>query len=213
MNPINKFLQEFEDMITTFPDIFRIFYHKLNEYKAYLSENPEPFLKSLRESIPKETTTPPPQPGKEFDFELFLIGKVTWIPTFPGKGINAFHYLTDDIIDYIVSIEADLGVPQMRKNVSFEDRRVDLTFIKRAEDFYTGTILIKNFIGVSAPAGRRIKKIGGLDKESIGNKKEGIKLLLNYLSENEDFYQLLISEFFIRWKPLLDNGFIKVNAK
>lgn len=213
MNPINRFLQEFEDIIITFPDIFRIFYHKLNEYKTYLSKAPEPFLKSLRESIPGETTTPSPQPGKEFDFELFLIGKVTWIPTFPGKGINAFHYLTDDIIDYIVSIEADLDVPQMRKNVCFEDRTVDLTFTKHAEDFYTGTIFIKSVTSVSTPDGSRIKKMGGLDKKSIGNKREVIKLLFNYLCENEDFYQIFISEFFIRWKPLLDNGFIKVNAK
>ncbi len=99
----------------------------------------------------------------------------------------------------------------MWNNITFGDRTFDLVFTKQSEIYITGSIIEKK-VKKKHLRNRKVKKIKKQDVARTGNKKDNLRLLFEHLSENDAYYQHTINHFFVRWKPLLENGCIKSNA-
>lgn len=202
-----QMLREIEDLLRI-PTFERIFYHKVQELKENVSRNPEQYFEILEKQEQERKT----YPFGLIDFELHLFGKSIWIPVLPGKDFDAYELISDEIVDYIVRIETEPGMPNMRNNVSFEDGRktVDLTFIKYDADLYSGTIFFKQSGEDAEPGAFPVSRSRELGDPA--DKIYTLKLLFQYLWENEEFLKCIFSEFRLRWKPLIDSESIP-NAK
>ena len=113
-----QLLLEIEDL-SRIPGFERIFYHKVKELKENISRNPGYYFEILE----KQEREMQAYPDGEIEFELHRFGKSVWIPVLPDNDFCAYEFVTDEIIDYIIGIEAAPGMPHMRNNLSIEEGR------------------------------------------------------------------------------------------
>jgi len=198
-----QLLLEIEDL-SRIPGFERIFYHKVKELKENISRNPGHYFEILE----KQERERQAYPEGEIEFELHRFGKSVWIPVLHDNDFCAYEFVTDEIIDYIIGIEAAPGMPHMRNNISIEEGRkiIDLAFTKHGADHYSGTLVYRQWNAEhSTPDTPGILDEcpgGPLDK---ADKVRVLKLLFQYLWENDAFLDRMFSEFRVRWKPLIDS--------
>lgn len=196
-----QLLREIEDL-SRIPGFERIFYHKVKELKENISRNPGHYFEILEEQDRERKS----RPEGEIEFELHMFGLSTWIPVLPGGDAGAYELVTEEIVDYIVGIDAAQGMPNMRSNIPIEDGRktIDLTFTRHGKDYYSGTVAYKHWeTEGSNPETRDTAPPG-----DHGDKIRELKRMFQYLCHNETFLDRMVSEFRVRWKPLIDSEVI-----
>ncbi len=198
-----QLLREIDDL-SRIPGFERILYHKVKELKENVSRNPGYYFEILeRQDREREAS-----PVEEVEFELHLFGKSTWVPLLSDSDLGAYEWITDEVVDYILGIEATPGMPHMRSNIPIEEGRktVDLTFTKHGMDFYSGTAVYRRTGAGASDPGPAGEGPGG--PRDDGDKIRDLKQMVQYLWRNEIFLDRMVSEFRLRWKPLIDSEVI-----
>jgi hypothetical protein len=195
-----RMLRELKELMKH-PVLKKIIYHKLGELKEIISADPTAYLDELEKFIPKETLKAPLF-GKKLEFELILFGETFWIPWIPDSDFNPYRYIPEYVIDFIAESEVDLYTPHMWNNITFGERTFDITFTKDSEIHITGTIVEKD------GKIRNISPVKFKRKHSVNGKSDIIKTLIQYMFENEAFFDHIVYEFLYKWRPLIDSQFI-----
>jgi hypothetical protein len=206
-----RLLLEIKDLLMI-PNFNRAIYHKVEELKIILSEDIECFSKISR-TIEPGSECPRFRDGKEFQLARF--GESLWIPSLrnPRPGKDIYDIIPQEVIDYIVRFDTEPGVIVMKSGVKLpglKGRKFDLSFEKLSDRGISGVIKEKKCTG-EGPEGVLDLDMPGRDEmfyREMGEIAENLKILVSYLLKNHDYYRHVISEFFIRWKPLIDNQLI-----
>lgn len=144
---IEELLSVIEDLCT-FPVFRRIIEHRVFELKSLLSRNFNQYKELIRYDNPNLFNDENIN-NNEFVFELFLVGKKTWIPNIFNLpcNIDPFSVISTDIISFIVNYKIDCFSSQivMLHDLtfhSFEGQKIDLSFKKINDHLFTGIIKI-----------------------------------------------------------------------
>ncbi len=192
-----RMIKELTDLLEI-PFIKEIIFHKLEELKEIISADPIHYLNGLKNAVPKKAIRAPLF-GNKLEFELILFGESVWIPWISDSDCNAYEYIPEYVIDFIVDTETDLYTPHMWNNIIFGERTFDLTFTKDSKIHFTGTIVEKD---------GKIQNITPiqLKRENLVNgRADIIKTLIQYMFENEVFFNHVVYEFLYKWRPLIDS--------
>jgi hypothetical protein len=180
-----ELLKELE-VLMMIPNFKNSIYHKIEEIKGIMREDIDRFneiLTMLDEIEPKDLTR-----ERKFTIEK-REGK--WIPSIPG--------IPEKIINFIVNYNPKLGEINMLNNVEIDSLRYTVNFEK------TGKRII-NVLSLRGDTHEKRKQAPTLNPEMMGN----VKLLFQYIFNNESLCNSIISEFLSRWKPLVDRGCMQV---
>lgn len=175
----------------------KIIYYKLGELKEIISANPDNYLNELKRFVPKETIKVH-HIGKKLDFELILFGETIWIPWIPDSDFNAYEYIPEYVIDFILETETELNMPQMWNNITLGEKTFDLTFTKDSEIHFTGTIVEKD------GKVQNVKRANIWKNNRFNDRADIIKTLIQYMFENENFFNHVVHDFLYKWKPFID---------
>lgn len=206
-----RLIREIKDLLII-PNFHRALYHKVEELKIILSEDIECFAKISR-TIEPEKECPRLRDGKEFQLARF--GDTLWIPSLLNSRSvsDIYGIIPQEIIDYIVHYETEPGMIVMKSGLSLpglKNRKFDLSFEKHSFRSISGVIKERKSTRED-PEDITASDTQGQDEmfyREMGEIAENLKLLVSYLLKNHDYYRHVISEFFIRWKPLLDHQLI-----
>jgi hypothetical protein len=180
-----KLLKELE-VLMMIPNFKISIYHKIEELKGIMSEDIDRFKQVLRmlEDVESIDLT------KGISFTLEKRDK-QWTPSIPG--------IPGKIIDFFINYNAIPGEINMLKNVEIDRRRYTINFEKTEKG-------IINVLSLRGDRQERKKPAASPDKEMMGY----VKLLFQYILNNESLCESIISEFLSKWKPLADRGCIQV---
>lgn len=206
-----QLLREIKDLLII-PNFHRAIYHKVEELKIILSEDIECFSKISR-TIEPERQCPRLRDGREFQLARF--GDSLWIPSLQSLQPvgNIYEVIPQEIIDYIVRFDTEPGMIVMKSGVKLpglKGRIFDLSFEKHSARRISGIIKEKKCTGKGSEDVVTPDMPGREEMfyREMGEIAEKLKILVSYLLKNNDYYRHVISEFFIRWKPLIDNQLI-----
>jgi hypothetical protein len=191
-----RMLRELKELMEH-PVLKKIIYHKLGELKEIISADPTTYWNELKRFVPKETIKAPLF-GKKLEFELILFGETVWIPSIPDSNYNAYEYIPEYVIDFILETETDLYTPHMWNNITFGERTFDLTFTKDSEIHFTGSIVEKN------GKVQNIKRVKISRNNRFNDRADIIKTLIQYMFENDAFFNHIVHDFIYKWKPFID---------
>jgi hypothetical protein len=180
-----ELLKELE-ILMMIPNFKRSIYHKIEEIKDIMREDIDRFneiLTMLDEIEPIDLTW-----ERKFTIEK-RGGK--WFPSIPG--------IPEKIIDFIVNHNPKPGVITMLKNEEIDGIRYTINFEK------TGKGII-NVLSLRGDRHEERKKVPPLNPEMMVY----VKLLFQYIFNNEYLCKSIISEFLTRWKPMVDRGCMQV---
>lgn len=206
MNP-ERLLSELKDL-TLIPNFQRALYHKVEELKIILSEDIESFSRISRTIEPVQRVRKERE-GREFQLARF--GDSLWIPSLVHHAPvnNIYAIIPQAVVDYISRFDIEPGVIVMKTGKTFpgcKDRVYDISFERHSDRFISGVIGEQKAVG-----GDTVHCDTPPDPDpdeqlynEMGEMAENLKLLVSYLLKNPDFYRHVISDFFIRWKPLMD---------
>lgn len=201
---IDELLSEIKDL-AEIPEFAGAIKHKIEELKVALSENIH--LHREIESIIYDNDIENEKPFqiKGQRFELTLIGKELWIPSFPNqeKDINIYAFIPKEVIKYIVNQKSKKGLIVMRKGLTIpalKDRKFDLCFEKITDKYYIGVI---NEIG-----GIKIQYPDSI-KEDGEVKPENMKLLFKYFKNFPFYFERVFKNFNQVWRKALDKRAIE----
>ncbi len=195
----NELIQAFTRLIKLpFPDLRAALAHKALELEHRFEDELEEYreIESLvdPESKQEKPTETVKESVKMLNFELEKI-KEEW---------TVFPLVHPEVINHILAHaqEYEPGIINMHK-ITIEGHKVDLGFVKKNENFFTGQLIKK----CSEKMTRQAKQESpSKQAPSTPNKTEDLKTLLNYLLNHDDFYQYVYNEFRTNWKPLIDIG-------
>ena len=182
-----ELLKELE-VLMMIPNFKRSIYNKIEEIKGIMREDIDRFneiLTMLDEIEPIDLT-------RERKFTIEKRGG-NWIPSIPG--------IPEKIIDFIVNYNSKPGVITMLKNAEIDGIRYTINFER------TGQGII-NVLSLRGDRHAKKKQIPPLNPDMMGN----VKLLFQYIFNNDGLCKSVISEFFSKWKPLVDNGCIPITT-
>jgi len=198
-----KVIQDARDILK-YGRLGRALYHKIEELKVMLSQQVgRPLHDMAAQEKGKRTTM------EGIEYELNLFGKNMWIPTIPeNPGCNAYEFIPQDIVDFIVNCKSEIGIIKMLKGVELpglKGRLFDLIFEKSAPGSFKGIIKEHkvDHSGFLYPDTRTEK--GLFQGVEDTGKEETMKLLFYYLMNDEEYFNQVSSEFYYKWKPLIDN--------
>jgi hypothetical protein len=191
-----RMIKELTDLLEI-PFIKEIIFHKLEELKEIISADPTHYLNGLKDAVPKENTKAPLF-GNKLEFELILFGETVWIPWISDSDCNAYEYIPEYVIDFIVDTKTDLCTPHMWNNITFGERTFDLTFTKDSEIHFSGSIVEKN------GKVQNIKRVNISRNNRFNDRANIIKTLIQYMFENETFFNHVVHDFLYKWKPFID---------
>ena len=182
-----ELLKELE-LLMMIPNFKRSIYHKIEELKAILREDVERFheiLTMLDEIEPIDLT-------RERKFSIEKMGR-QWVPSIPG--------IPERIIDFIVNQNPKPGLITMLKNAEIDGISYTINFER------TGTGII-NVLSIRGDRHEKRNQAPPLNPEIMGE----VKLLFQYIFDNESLCKTVISEFYSKWKPLVDNDCIPLTS-
>ncbi len=204
--------------LAAMPEFKKALIYKVRELKVLLDKDIEALrdideMLGLREmsgsnAMPKKIGGIKGQP-----FQLKRIGENTWIPSLSNISDqrNVHEIISAEISEFITRYGAHVGIPVMRPDLTLpglKGRKFSLVFEKERDDLFSGTISEI----VAGSENKPGKKETGTDLAGVQQRLRNIKQLFQYLVKYDDLYCYYISDFFVRWKPLIDNNVIETNA-
>lgn len=180
-----ELLKELE-ILMMIPNFKKSIYHKIEELKDIMREDIDRFneiLTMLDEIEPIDLTW-------ERKFTIEKRG---------GKWISSILGIPEKIIDFIVNLNPEPGVIKMLNDVEIDGIRYTINF----ENIGKGII---NVLSLRGDRHEERKQASPFNLEMMGY----VKLLFQYIFNNEYFCKSIISEFLARWKPLVDRGCMQV---
>jgi len=197
----DKTLIEDFKMVIKNPHIRLSMYHRIEELKEMHVKDFDEY-RELKNIVDPEKEKPPKKEKKEESVKQINFGiekvKKRWTvyPDIPHEV---------EIVDHIVASDLEPGVIKMEKFKLPGGKMIDLSFEMKSPSLYTGSIMEKcseNEKKTKQKTTKSAKSTG------TGSKIEDLKTVIAYLKYNETFSDWLITEFFERWKPVIDKGFI-----
>lgn len=206
------------------PQFERIIFHKIEELK-FLLKDEIALYKSLRETFQVRThgnMKVCEDDGKErtqtYRFELNLDEDGEWVPTgispSPPPSCHVFDIVPKEVIHYISKFKPDPGKIEKIKEFSsakLEGKIFELTFTRYSHRHALGTICeLKEKIPIQ-PCDDPDNIIDINDSYKKEPEGGNYKELVFYMEKFPKFKAHIFSEFFLKWKPLIDNQMIEAN--
>lgn len=206
------------------PQFERIIIHKAKELKSLLKDEIA-LYKSLRETFQGGThgnMKVCEDDGKErtqtYRFELNLDEDGEWIPTgispSPPSHYHVFDIVPKEVILHISKFKPDPGKIERIKEFSsakLEGKIFELSFTRYSHRHALGTICeLKEKIPI--PTGDDPDNIIDINDSYKKEPEDGnYRELIFYMEKFPKFKTHIFSEFFMKWKPLIDNRMIEAN--
>jgi hypothetical protein len=173
-----RLLKELE-ILMIIPNFKGSIYHKMQELKTIMKEDIKRFNETLR--MLESVDTIDLNKGVHFTIEK---SDDEWIPSIPG--------IPGEIIDFISSYNS--SVINMLNDVEIDGRKYAIHFEWKEPGLIDVLLLRANL--------EKKKQTSSLKS----GKMENLKLLFQYLLNNESLCDSVLSEFLSTWKPLVDSS-------
>ncbi len=221
-----EIIDEFSELLNIH-QFQRIILHKISELKIMLQDDimlyrdiQEKFQQNSRQNL-RICEDDGLERGQTYRFELNLNEDGCWVPggidPQPPSYLVPTDVIPNDVIDFISSRKPDPGTIHRLKEFSLNDpenRTFELSFTRYSHHHALGTICeIKNKSDppFHSDGGQgNIIDINDSYKHApeYGNYKE----LIDYMEKFPKFKAHIFSEFFLKWKLLIDNQIIEANS-
>jgi len=195
------------------PHMKMVLFHKIEQLKHEFKEE----LQEYRDIV-SMVENPGIKKGEEYQrrvpFELKKT-KSGWSVSIPDTDEGDTDFLIPtELLHRIIAKNIEPGLIYMEK-IDLNGRLLYLSVEKQSEHHYTGTIAENNNDNqCEISASGQWEKVKTNNEGALHNRyKEDmetvdLKTLLYYLMNHESFYNHMIKEFAVKWKPILDNRLI-----
>lgn len=194
-------LKDVTSLLNISDNVARSIYHKVEELKDRYSDDLLVYEQAVK--IMKPVTL------QAFKFEM-IRKNGSWRVSIPGYPASENGIIPHEIAAHITKSGINADVIEMVKNFETSDKkRYDFSFEKKTDDRISCTISeqldTEEKLTVSHES-----KIG----KSQVEKSSKLEELITYMMNDEDFFNFMIDEFSLKWKPLLTDGCIskKISA-
>lgn len=226
-----KLLQELGELLNI-PQIERIIAHKLEEAKNFYKDEIDLYL-SLRNNFRKtaygnmyvyegmEQETP--QTFPTYRFELDKDKQNTWNLTEIEPALPPGYHINDIfpplIIEYMTSFEIHptrIETATHFTHPKLQGRTFNLRFTRYSDYHLLGTITeIQTQVNDAHSASTMERELDNLvdinDYYKNDNAELNYKELMYYMEKYPAFREHIFSEFFMKWKPLIDGKLLKLD--
>jgi hypothetical protein len=133
----------------------------------------------------------------------------TWAVSIPGNPDFDNRIIPNEIVTRITNNALNPDIIQMVKDFETSDKRkFDFSFERHTKDYITGLITENEIQNEDE------KEIPIEQARNTDTKTGDLKTFNTYLLNNEIFCHWMMSEFFEKWKPLIDNDCVtKTNER
>jgi hypothetical protein len=197
----NKMVEDFRILITI-PYVKVSMYHRIEELKGVNAKEYKQY-RELEKMV--DPGSPEKETGKKETKEESYKQQVNFEIEKVKRRWTVYPAIPKKILNHIISHSNDLkpGIIKMQKFKLPGGKMIDLSFELQQNGCITGSIVEKSFRKAKKESPSNSIQAGG-----TGSKTEVLKTVIAYLKYNETFSDWLINEFFERWKPVIDKGFI-----
>jgi hypothetical protein len=219
-----EMLEELDDLLSI-PQIDRIIYHKIEELKTYFKDEvtlymnlKEGFRKTAygnmqiyEETEPKKNQTYQLQLDRNEDDEW----EITDIDPSPGYGINPNEIVPPMLISYMTSFKANPTKIEIVSNFTHPNLRgrvFHLRFAKYSDRHLLGTVTeVQAETEETSRSDSETAKIVEINDYYKGDASEfNYRELMYYMEKFPALKEHIFSEFFMRWKPLIDQNILRL---
>lgn len=207
------------------PQFERIIFHKVEELKTYLRDEIE-LYRQLQQDFRKTAygelkvaEDPVHLRVMTYRFQLDRDEQGRWVATdldpAPPVGSDADDIMPAPVIDYITGFNTHPTRIETVRNLTFPDlegRSFDLRFAKYSDYHALGTIAEIQAGESPAAGGETDNLLLITDTFRNGGPEMNYKELLYYMEKFPALKEHMFAEFFMCWKPLLDQGLVDHHA-
>jgi hypothetical protein len=219
-----EMLEELDDLLSI-PQIDRIIFHKIEELKSYFEDEVSLYM-NLKEGFRKAAygnmqiyEGVESKKNQTYQFRLDKDENDEWnitdIEPSPRRGIEPNDIVPRVLIDFMTSFKSNPAKIEVLQNFTHPDvkgRGFHLRFAKYSDRHLLGTITEYRIETeeTSAEVSKAAKIVEINDYYKNESPEFNYRELKYYMENFPEFKDHILSEFFLRWKPLIDQNILRL---